>query len=228
MEEGKLEEARKHLLEVMQVSGRDSRSKMMLAHVDDRLGQFAEAAALYIEVTQTTPRYAEAYYQLARVRLHENRTGDAIVAGIDAVRRAGDRVLYRAGLAYARAQAGDAAGAEQEYASANGIVSDWQRQLAAEAWKMATDPRPGRDSTYALELAEQASQGSGGQLVEALDARAAAQAGLGQFEEAVASAKKAAELARSRGQDKQATAIDARIARYRDHKLYVEESAISR
>jgi tetratricopeptide (TPR) repeat protein len=229
MEEGKLEEARKHLLAVMQVSARDPRSKMMLALVDDRLGQFAEAAALYAEVTKAAPRYAaEAYYQLARVRLHENRADEAIRSAAEATRLAGDSVLYRAGLAFARARNGDAAGAEKEYADATSVSRDWPRQLAVEAWEMATNSRPGRDSAYALELAEQATQGSGGQLVEAWDARAAAQAGLGRFDEAVSSASKAAELARSRGQEKQATAIDARIALYRGHKLYGEESASPR
>jgi tetratricopeptide (TPR) repeat protein len=223
VEEGKLEEARKHLLEAMQVSGRDPKSKMMLALVDDRLGQFAEAAAVYADVIQAVPRYAEAYYQLARVRLHENRAGDAIRSAADAVRLVTDSAIYRAGLAYARARNGDATGAQKEYAGATSISADWPRQLAADAWRMATDPRPGRDSAYALELAQQASQGSGGQLVEALDAEAAAQAGLGRFDEAASTASKAADLARSRGRDKQAADINARIARYRDHKPYVEE-----
>jgi protein O-mannosyl-transferase len=225
VEEGKLEEAKRHLLEVMQVSGRDPKSKMMLALVDDRLGQFAEAAALYADVIQAVPRDAEAYYQLARVRLHENRPVEAIRPAAEAVKLQSDSAVYRAGLAYARARNGDAAGADKEYAAATGSVSaDWPRQLAAEAWRLATDPRPGRDAGYALELAEQASQGSGAQLVEALDAQAAAQAGLGRFDEAVATATKAANVARSAGHDKQAVDIDARIALYRDHKLYVEES----
>jgi tetratricopeptide (TPR) repeat protein len=224
MQLGKLEETRKHLLDAMQVSARDPKPRMILALVDDRLGQFGEAASLYAEVAESAPRYAEAHYQLARVRLHQNLPAEAVRAATEAVRLDNNSAVYRTGLAYAKAQNGDAAGAEKEYAGASSISADWPRQLAAEAWKMATDPSPGRDSAYALELAEQASQGSAGQLVEALDAQAAAQAGLGKFDEAISTASKAAQLARSRGDDKQAADIDARIARYRGHKPYFEES----
>ena len=94
------------------------------------------------------------------------------------------------------------------------------------AWLLATlAPTEGGDPVRAVALAEQACQLTNNQMVPYLDTLAAAYASAGRFNEAVATARKAIELARAGGQPEAANEIATRLELYRGGRAYRESAA---
>jgi cytochrome c-type biogenesis protein CcmH/NrfG len=80
------------------------------------------------------------------------------------------------------------------------------------AWILATSSDTAlRDGEEAVRLAEQASKGTDGNNLGILDTLAAAYAEAGRFDEAVETAEKAVDLARSQGKKLLATDIEGRL-----------------
>ncbi len=93
-----------------------------------------------------------------------------------------------------------------------------QRSLA---WLRATCSDPSlRNGAEAVELAQRANQLSGGQRPEMLDTLAAAYAEAEWFPEAVATARKALELARQQNNPALAEAVQERITKYEAGRPY--------
>lgn len=89
------------------------------------------------------------------------------------------------------------------------------------AWFLATCPDDAfRDPGEALPIAEAVCRQTGGTVAQPLDTRAAALAALGQFEQALADAELARQLAETAGDADLAGRISARLAGYRDGRPY--------
>jgi hypothetical protein len=93
------------------------------------------------------------------------------------------------------------------------------------AWLLATSPDPAvRDGREAERLAERAVQASGGRDPRVLDTQAAAQAAAGRTGVAVATARRALELAERAGADTLAVAIRGRLASYERGRAWVDSA----
>ena len=91
------------------------------------------------------------------------------------------------------------------------------------AWILATHRDPTiRNPAQALPLAQRAAELTSYRQITALDTLAAAYAALGRFEEAVATAENAIELARKTGKDQREQQIRRRLSLYRQKKPYLQ------
>jgi tetratricopeptide (TPR) repeat protein len=91
------------------------------------------------------------------------------------------------------------------------------------AWLRATCSEASlRNSAEAIELAQRANQLCGGKRPDVLDALAAAYAAAGWFPEALATARKALELARQQHNQALVDALQDRITRYEAGKPYLQ------
>jgi tetratricopeptide (TPR) repeat protein len=96
------------------------------------------------------------------------------------------------------------------------------------AWLLATSPDPAvRQAGEAMQLAERAVQASGGRDPGVLDTQAAAQAGAGRMDTAIATARRALELAVRASADTLAVAIRGRIASYEQGRAWVDSARVA-
>jgi tetratricopeptide (TPR) repeat protein len=129
-----------------------------------------------------------------------------------------DLNFLRARLLYAE---GKVAEAIEHYHVALEGNPDWVDAKNDLAWALATTRDPNlRDGAKALRLAEQASKAR--PVAETLDTLAAALAETGQFDRAVATARQAAELARTAGQADLEREIQTRLVFYQSRQPYRE------
>jgi hypothetical protein len=132
-------------------------------------------------------------------------------------------VPFRCNLALALQVSGQTAAGRAEFDRALEMSPTWPRAAARAAWPLATHPEARRrDGLLALQLAWQACLATGHQQPELLDALAAAWAEVGQFDQAVPAARKAAELAVFQGQPDLAGRIQARLRLYEKRQPYRE------
>ena len=107
-----------------------------------------------------------------------------------------NNIDLRADLAWAMWHGGRTAEAIQEYAAVTARDPEWPEKTRAAGWRWATDADPGRRSGFeAVRRAEQAWQAQGQCDAQFADTLATAYAVAGRFEEAVALARWALELA---------------------------------
>jgi tetratricopeptide (TPR) repeat protein len=106
------------------------------------------------------------------------------------------------------------------------LKPDWRSTETDFVWALATDPRANRaHAQAALSITEHESVPfffSSNPTVRRLDARGAALAAAGRFEEAIAIAERARALAQQGGKKEQNRALEERIARYRGRERYIE------
>ena len=162
-------------------------------------------------------------YSLGLAYWHLNNLAEAQEHFAEAVRLAPDHPAARFELALVHAQRGDAAAAVREYRQAlqarPGHV-DGRNNLA---WLLATHPDDAiRDGQEALKIAMRLVAQTSGQDANYLDLLAAAQGECGRFTEAVATSRRAAELARTAGQWKLSAQIETRLAFYERNEPYRE------
>ncbi len=119
-------------------------------------------------------------------------------------------------LATVRMRRGDVVQALEHLEQAVALAPDDEDSLLGLAWHLATLPDDAlRSGTKAVVLAEKARDASDSEEARTLDILAAAYAESGRFEEAVASARRALELARSKG-GRVAPGLEARLAGYEE------------
>jgi spermidine synthase len=89
------------------------------------------------------------------------------------------------------------------------------------AWALATlPPAEGGEPVRAVTLAERACKLTGSQMPAYLDTLAAAYAAAGRFKDAIVTAQKGIELARSAGQPQVVSEIEGHLQLYRDGRAY--------
>lgn len=91
------------------------------------------------------------------------------------------------------------------------------------AWELATQPGECHDSVTALTLAGEANARARGQDAKVLDALAAALAAQGRYDEAISTVQRGIEVAYQQGLSDQASAMRARLERYRQGEPYTSQ-----
>jgi tetratricopeptide (TPR) repeat protein len=211
--QGKYAEARTHFATAVEADPKHAAARRALGESLLRGGKAEEAHAQLAEAVRLNPRWAEAQAGLGLALERLGKKGDAVAAYRVAARLEGGVARRHSDLALALADAGKTAEAEAEYREASRLDPGWVESARQAAWGMLTrkDPWPG-DGFIALRLARQACGGAGRPTAELLDTLAAASAGVGRYEEAVATARKALAVA---GIPKDlAQQIRGRLARY--------------
>ena len=190
----------------------------MLASV----GLVDDAVIYYRLALQFNPRHSEALYNLGNVMLSRGLRVAAIQHYRAALSYAPNDAEIHSNLARALTDQNALDEAVTHYQRAIDINPELAPALIGLAWIRATAPTAGlRRSAEALMLAEQTVRLVGAEHPEVLDTLAAAYAAEGRFDDAVATAQKAAAAARvTPGYESTATAIDERIDLYILFKPY--------
>lgn len=185
-------------------------------------GQLDEAVTHFRESIRLAPAYSpKAHFNLGRVLVTwgcidkaKEHFEEALKAepsyadarrGLDIVRASEDKML-------------DALAGRREAARRNPKDAALQSDTA---WLLATDPNASvRNGEEAVELAEGAVQLTDGRQAKALDCLAAAHAEMGRFSDAVATARKALDLATQQGKRQLADDLRVRLALYKAGKPF--------
>ena len=190
-----------------------------------RAGRFPEAIGRFEQALQIDSNYAEVHNNLALALWQVGRVQDAIRHWEQALRIKPDLAAAHRGLGDALFQAGKLREAIGHYEQALRIepgVGDVQNRLA---WLLATlVPAEGGDPGRAVTLAQQVCERTSNRVATYLDTLAAAYAAANRFDEAIATARKAIELARADKQPTLVAEIEARLQLYRDGRAYHTKS----
>jgi tetratricopeptide (TPR) repeat protein len=197
-----------------------------LAHTNlgtalSELGRNAEALEHYEWALRTQPESAEIYHNLALVLAALDRYSEAIEKFRHSLRLNPDLAESHYNLAVALALVGQVREAIDQASQAVRLQPNQAQSVRYLAWLMATHGvSEGGDPKQAVELAERACSMTGRQDLVCLDTLAAAYASAGRFDEAIATAKAAWQMAQAAGQGAQAEDLHIRLQTYRDRKPY--------
>ncbi len=191
-----------------------------------KAGRVQEAIRRWEQAVRSDPDYFGAHFNLGVALVQQDRLPEGIGHLQQALRIDPDsfEAHYSLGLALVRLGKGPEAilQLEQALRIKPGSVPAQSRL----AWLLATLPQgEGGDAARAVALAERACQLTGSRLAANLDVLAVAYAAAGRFADAVTTAQKAVELARTANQPKLAQEIEARLELYRSGRAYHPSSS---
>jgi tetratricopeptide (TPR) repeat protein len=227
--QGQLQQALEHYQTAAAVESHNPSVHDHLGTVLRRLGRTDEALAQYELALQLDPSYAEAHNNRGVTLEKLGRWPEAVACFQQAVDLQPEHLLFRCNLAYALHETGQTAAARTQYIEAFHIYPNWPQVALEQAWTRATDPDPGqRSGAQALRAAKQVCQATGYQQPQALDTLAAAYAELGEFDEAVAWARKALELVPAEKHAALARGLAERVRLYEKHQPYRQPTETSK
>jgi tetratricopeptide (TPR) repeat protein len=182
-----------------------------------------EAINHYEQALRIEPDYAEAHNNLGIALVRLGRMQEAIEQYQQALGIKPDYAEAQYNLGNALAQLGRLQEAIDNYEQALRIQPDFVDACNNLAWLLAAHtPAEGGDAVRAVDLAQQACELTGNRQAGYLDTLAAAYAAAGRFNEAVATAQKAIELARAAAQPKLVAEVEARLELYRSGHAYFQ------
>jgi tetratricopeptide (TPR) repeat protein len=186
------------------------------------LGRYAEAAERHRAALELRPDHPASLVRLGTALDGAGRLDEAIAAAARALELRPGLLPASLNLGTWLARAGRRAEAAAAFRRGLEHAPDDPRLAARLAWILATAPEDAvRDGAEAVRLAEGVRERLGERVPEALDVLAAAYAEAGRFDEAVATARRARELA----DGQLARAIGGRIALYTSGEAYREKSS---
>jgi tetratricopeptide (TPR) repeat protein len=178
-------------------------------------GKFDEAAAQLRQAVQIDPAYASAHHNLGMALQGTRDAAGAIAEFQQAVDLKPDYIAAHYELGMLLEKQGKIAEAITHYRKAVETGSDNANIYNNLAWLLATSSSPSsRNAAEAIENAQRANRLAGGRQPVILDTLAAAYAEASRFAEALATARKALELAEQRHDKVLIDALRSRIALY--------------
>jgi tetratricopeptide (TPR) repeat protein len=212
---GQVEEALGLFDEALAFHPNDAATHYNLGGVLMKQGQVEEAARHFTDAAEIDPLLADARDSLGTALQRQGKLPEAMACYRQAVALKPEHAPYRCNLALALQEAGRTEEADAEFRRALRIDPRWPFLANQTAWKLATAPEAqSRDGFTALRLARQSCYVAGDAHPAPLDTLAAAYAEAGLFDQAVEVARRAAELADSRGQNDLASQIRERSRLY--------------
>jgi spermidine synthase len=176
---------------------------------------------------RTNPQMVDAHYNLGLALARTNKIPEAIVHLEQALRIKPDYAAAHYNLGNALARTGKIEEAIAHFEQALRTQPGDPEVQNDLAWVLATHaPSEGGDPVRAVTLAERACAQTGNSAFPYLDTLAAAYAAAGRFQEAVATAQKAIDLARADGHTQEANEIAPRLELYRSAHAYREATDV--
>jgi tetratricopeptide (TPR) repeat protein len=184
-------------------------------------GRQDEAAAEFLEALRLDPDYGQAHNNLGAVLQLLGRTDEALVHYRRAVSLRPDNIEARLNLAQLLSALGLAADAAREFEQVLALRADYAPALSGLAWIRSTSSSVSlRNAAEAVRLAERAAALTSRRDISALDALAAAYASAGRYEDAVATARAAIDLAVAGGLPAVVTQLRQRMDLYQARQPY--------
>jgi len=181
-------------------------------------GEYAEAVEHYRKVLAVQPRRAGAHNNIAVALSKLDRLREAVIHFAAAVKLEPTAPRHY-NLATRLVRLGEDREAVVHFRRALARRPAWPEAMSELAWVLATsDEAAVRNGPEALRLARMASRLTKSRRPDVLDALAAAQAEVGQFDEAAATATQARDLAKAAGQHQMSERIARRIKLYQARK----------
>jgi tetratricopeptide (TPR) repeat protein len=151
------------------------------------------------------------------------RTEESVESFREAVHLAPKIPGYRFNLALALSDLGKTEEAQKEYREGLRLSPDWPTAVSSQTWQVAVQDDPPRSALMeSVRVARQACQATEGKHPDILDALAAVYAQAGRFDEAVATAKQAIELATEDDRPALVRQIRHRLSFYEEGRPYHE------
>ncbi|MEA2734247.1 MAG: protein O-mannosyl-transferase, partial [Humisphaera sp.] len=221
VEAGRINEGREHLVRAVRAQPRYAEAHNNLANFLAQQGKTEQAIRHHEAAIHWDPELAEAHYNygltlatIGKLAAAQPRLERALQLKPDYPVARYTYALVMAGLGYEVAATG-------QLREANYLRRDWFDALRSLAWLLATSPEPKvRDGGQAVIVAERANQLTGYENPVALDTLAAAYAEAGRFDNAIATAARAEQIARSAGQNDLADRFAKRLELYRSGKPF--------
>ena len=184
-------------------------------------GSLDDAIVYYRLALQFGTRDASAHYNLANALLSTGETEEAITRFREALTLTPDDPDVHTNLARALVATNDLAGGVTHYRRALDLNPRIPLALVGLAWLRAAAPEEAlRSSSEALSLAQQAVALIGGNHPEVLDTLAVAYAAVGRFDDALSTARRAADAARGTAFEGLVPAIEGRVRLYLTFRPY--------
>jgi tetratricopeptide (TPR) repeat protein len=223
--QGKLAEARRCHEEALRLDDKNASAHFNLAWIMLAEGQVEEALRHLEDAIRLNPIHADAWLNRGVALMRLGRPAEAVQAILEAVRLNPASAQAYNNLAVARAAQGDYREAIAAYRQAIELAPAETRPLRNLAHILATCPDARyRDGAAAIQLAETACRLTSNRDTDALDVLAAAYAETGYFDQAVATAQRAAAIATDAGRADLAQKFLAHAALYQNRQPLREES----
>ena len=220
---GRPAEAVEHYQEAIRRQPDDAPAHVNLGAVLGELGRLPESLEHYKQALKITPDSAETLNNLAVALVKSGDLSAAIDQFLQAVRLQPGYAEAQFNLSVTLSRVGRIREAIEHSLEAARLAPTQWKLVRFAAWLLAThEPAEGGDPMRAVELAERACTLSGRRGIVCLDTLAAAYASAGRFDDAVATAKEAWQMAHAAGQGALAEEIHIRLQVYRDRKPYRE------
>ena len=218
LQKGRVEEAAIQFQQTLAIHPDDDQAHYNLGAALRQLGQPDEAMLEFQKAVAIRPDFAEAQNNLGNSFLQKGRLDEAITHLRKALEIRTDYAQAHFNLGNALLQKGQVDEAIVQFQKALAIEPDSvepRRNLAGIAWRLATSPNPAlRNGTKAVEVAQQTDQLVHGSDPMMAGILAAAYAEAGRFDQGIAAAQRALQLATRQNNAAMVAAIQAQLKCY--------------
>jgi tetratricopeptide (TPR) repeat protein len=218
LQKGQVDEAIVQFQKTLEIHPDDDQAHYSLGIALHQKGLTDEAILEFQEAVAIRPGFAEAQNNLGNCLLQKGRVDEAVTRLRKALEIHPDYPHAHYNLGNALLQKGQVDEAIVQFQRALAIQPDSaepRRMLAGIAWRLATSPNPGlRNGTKAMELAQQTDQLAGGKDPMMAAILAAAYAEGGRFDQAIAVAQRAMDLATGQNNAAMVAALKEQLKRY--------------
>ena len=226
LEKDRLEDAAEYLTAALRLYP-NAKSYHSLGLARAKQKRVEEAIDLFEKALELDPDRSDSRKNIALAMLVSGEHDEAAARFAELLRRDSQDVMSRRYLGEALMRIGQARRAAALFEQVIAARPDIVGAANSLAWILATHPDALlRDGPRAIALTELVRAGGGDRRPEHDGTLAAAYAETGRYEEAIATAEKAIELAVARGMEKFATKTRQRITLYRDRKPYRDLSLV--
>jgi tetratricopeptide (TPR) repeat protein len=218
-----------HLEQALRVNPNSAEGHCNLGRALLQAGRMEDAIGHYKQAVRIKPDYVEAHYNLGIALVRLGRLTEAVGHWEQAVRIKPDYAEAHYNLGIALVRLGRLQEAMGHWEQALRSKPDYAEAENSLAWLLATlAPADGGDPVRAVTLAERACELTDNRVAAYLDTLAVAYAAAGRFNDAIAAAQKAIELARSAGQTQMVSEIETRLELYRAGRAYRAPESVTR